>query len=346
MNREKHGARGRKLVALFTLTVFLLGLMVQPALALDFGVYTAPANTYYKNPETGVIEDGGSRDEELGEGMCRSAVGETALIEVDANGNVYVTMRMLLYSNLSKIKFYVQDKPGGSYSQVKASITAEDSSNDSADFRMKMPRAGANVKTTMYVAPMGRDVTFFWNVSAGAAKSGSGDFAVNINLNAKPKAEEPKQEVAKQEEVKQEVKPAVSEPAKTETGTAVKTETKTEVKTEAKTESKTDTKTEQVDNSKTEAAANEKDTDTEGSKTSEQPENSDVTEENETVNEDETVSDEPVIENEEENNDDAAAAVEESEEAPAEEESSLPVVPIVCVLAVVAVGAVVIMRKK
>ena len=140
-----------KLTAVLTLTVFLLGVMVQPALALDFGVYTADANTYYKNPETGEIEDGGSKNEELGEGMCRSAVGETALIEVDANGNIYVTMRMLLYSNLSKIKFYVQEKPGGAYKEVKASITAEDGTEDSADFRMKMPSAGANVKTVMYV---------------------------------------------------------------------------------------------------------------------------------------------------------------------------------------------------
>lgn len=215
MNKMKNKSQWKKKwTAILTLTVFLLGMMAQPALALDFGVYTAPANTYYKNPETGEIEDGGTQNEELGEGMCRSAVGETALIEVDADGNVYVTMRMLLYSNLSKIKFYVQDKPNGSYSQVKASITAEDSSKDSADFRMKMPSAGANVKTVMYVAPMGRDVTFFWNVSAGSAQSGSGDFAVNINLNAKPKAETSSTTESQKAETQKTETPAQSEPVK------------------------------------------------------------------------------------------------------------------------------------
>lgn len=215
MNKMKNKPQWKKKwTAILTLTVFLLGMMAQPVLALDFGVYTAPANTYYKNPETGEIEDGGTQNEELGEGMCRSAVDETALIEVDADGNVYVTMRMLLYSNLSKIKFYVQDKPGGSYSQVKASITAEDSSKDSADFRMKMPSANANVKTVMYVAPMGRDVTFFWNVSAGSAQSGSGDFAVNINLNAKPKAETSSTTEPQKAETQKTETPAQSEPVK------------------------------------------------------------------------------------------------------------------------------------
>ena len=36
-----------------------------PVSALENGVYTAPANTYYLNPDTGVTDDGGSRDPEL-----------------------------------------------------------------------------------------------------------------------------------------------------------------------------------------------------------------------------------------------------------------------------------------
>lgn len=186
--------KGKKLTAVLILTAFLLGIFMQPAFALDFGVYTASTTTNYLNPDTGVTEDGGSQNVELGEGMCRSAVGDTALIEVDVDGNVYVTMRMLLYSNLSKIKFYTQSKKGGSYSAVSASITAENAGSDSADFRFKVPSAGCNIKTSMYVAPMGRDVTFFWNVNSGNAKSGSGDFVVNIDLNAKAK-EEPKETV-------------------------------------------------------------------------------------------------------------------------------------------------------
>ena len=149
MNNQKERGLGKKLIAVLTMTVFLLGVLVQPALALDFGVYTASTTTNYLNPDTGVTEDGGTQNVELGEGMCRSAVDKTALIEVDADGNVYVTVRMLLYSNLSKIKFYTQAKSGGSYSAASASITAENAANDSADFRFKVPKAGCNVKTPM-----------------------------------------------------------------------------------------------------------------------------------------------------------------------------------------------------
>lgn len=219
MNNQKERGLGKKLIAVLTMTVFLLGVLVQPALALDFGVYTASTTTNYLNPDTGVTEDGGTQNVELGEGMCRSAVDKTALIEVDADGNVYVTVRMLLYSNLSKIKFYTQAKSGGSYSAASASITAENAANDSADFRFKVPKAGCNVKTTMYVAPMGRDVTFFWNVNSGTAKAGSGDFVVNIDLNAKPKAEEPAPAPAKA------ATPAKSEAAQPAASSASHTDT-------------------------------------------------------------------------------------------------------------------------
>lgn len=335
----------KKLTAVLTLTVFLLGVIAPPALALDFGVYTAPANTYYKNPETGEIEDGGTRNEELGEGMCRSAVGETALIEVDANGNVYVTMRMLLYSNLSKIKFYVQEKPGGSYNQVKASITAEDSNNDSADFRMKMPSAGANVKTVMYVAPMGRDVVFFWNVSAGSAQSGSGDFAVNINLNAKPKAEEgkaeePKQEEVKQEEVKQEeVKPET--PAVTAPVEQPKAETPAQnetVKEEVKQES---VQSEPVKEAVNTEAPEQSEPISEEPKQEQNTESSDPSENTAETNE--------AVETDVENNTENEAAeeteaIEETETS--EETGGIGAGPIVAIAAAAVIAIMMVMKKK
>ncbi len=58
-------------------------------------------------------DDGGSRDPELGEGMCRSAVYEDALIERD-EGETCLTVRMQLMSNIRDIEFSVQRTPGES----------------------------------------------------------------------------------------------------------------------------------------------------------------------------------------------------------------------------------------
>jgi len=348
MRQLQEQGLGKKLIAVLTMTVFLLGVLVQPALALDFGVYTASTTTNYLNPDTGVTEDGGTQNVELGEGMCRSAVGETALIEVDADGNIYVTMRMLLYSNLSKIKFYTQAKSGGSYSAVKASITAEDAANDSADFRFKVPKAGCNVKTTMYVAPMGRDVTFFWNVNAGAAKAGSGDFVVNIDLNAKPKAEEPAKAAA----------PAKSEPAKTDssntksnagsnTGT-VKTDTDTKAvaasagnSSAVNSESKADP-TGQTDKTADNEPAENEPTENEPGENEPaeeaQPENGDPAVDGDAVNDDSADADGDA--------DADNAAADPAETAPEEEQGGLPVVPIVCVVVVLVAAAAFMMKRK
>ena len=366
MRQLQEQGLGKKLIAVLTMTVFLLGVLVQPALALDFGVYTASTTTNYLNPDTGVTEDGGTQNVELGEGMCRSAVGETALIEVDADGNIYVTMRMLLYSNLSKIKFYTQAKSGGSYSAVKASITAEDAANDSADFRFKVPKAGCNVKTTMYVAPMGRDVTFFWHVNAGAAKAGSGDFVVNIDLNAKPKAEEPAKAAA----------PAKSEPAKSEPAKSEPTQTTTVKAESAKTDNsntnsnagnstntvKTDTDTKAVAASAgTSSAVNsESKADPSGQtdKTADNEPAENEPAENEPAEEAQPEDGDPAADGDAINGDNANAdgdadadnrAADPADTEPAEsadEQGDLPVVPIVCVVVVLVAAVAFIMKRK
>ncbi len=351
MKNRKEKGLGKKLIAILTMTVFLMGVLVQPALALDFGVYTASTTTNYLNPDTGVTEDGGTQNVELGEGMCRSAVDKTALIEVDADGNVYVTVRMLLYSNLSKIKFYTQAKSGGSYSAASASITAENAANDSADFRFKVPKAGCNVKTTMYVAPMGRDVTFFWNVNSGTAKAGSGDFVVNIDLNAKPKAEEPAPAPAKAATpAKSEAaQPAASSTSHTDTAKAnTSSNTSTAKSDTATAAAQTSTNSSSAANhdSKAEAtvkaenlAANSEPTNDSQKEELQEVEGTPVDENNEADGED---ADETGAELE----DEAGVDAEDGEEAE-QAESGVPVVPIVCVVVVVvAVAGYFVMKRK
>lgn len=150
--------------------------------ALENGVFTAPADTHYLNPDTGITDDGGSRDQELGEGMCRSAVYEEALIEQNASGT-YVTIRMQLMSNIRDIRFSVQQTPGNpdSYENVAYDTMQEDAAADTADLRFSVPEADAYIRCDMYVIPMGRDVVYYISLSDGQAQPGSGDFVTTAS---------------------------------------------------------------------------------------------------------------------------------------------------------------------
>ena len=157
------------------------------AAALEDGVYTGKMVTSYYNPDTGNVDDGGTANAALGEGMCRSATDETCLVEVDGN-DVWVTVRLLLQSNCSNVALYTRSGYD-SYSQVSYSITSEDAANDSIDYRIKVSEAGQKLQATMYVSPMGRDVLWYLYVDTSTLKSGSGDFVVSIDTTKKETAQ-------------------------------------------------------------------------------------------------------------------------------------------------------------
>lgn len=148
--------------------------------ALNIGHYTGHAQTYYINPDTGVTDDGGSRNEAVGEGMCRSVIAETALIEYDGV-NTYATLRVLLLSNIRDLKLFVQKTKGdsNSYTEVDPEIMSEDAENDCADYRFQIPEPDSYIKCSAYIIPMSRDVTFYINIP-GELTEGSADFIVSV----------------------------------------------------------------------------------------------------------------------------------------------------------------------
>jgi hypothetical protein len=152
--------------------------------AADDGVYLAATNTYYLNPDTGVTDDGGSKNAAIGEGMCRSVIYEKALVEIDGD-RVYATVRVQLVSNMGAIKFTVQQKAGdpASYVSVSPRVVAEDAGADTADYRFEIPAADSYIGCATYVTPMGRDVKFYMNLSNNLT-AGSGDFVVSIRRAA------------------------------------------------------------------------------------------------------------------------------------------------------------------
>lgn len=149
--------------------------------AASNGIYIATATPHYRHPGTGDIEDsGGESSETLGQSMTESATYTKALVEVDSSGNTYVTVRLKLMDNIQNPQFQVDGKRNGSFSSASASLIQEDYTNNTADFRMKVPSENAVIRCNMYVVPMGRDVIFYITVSD--LQSGSDDFITSVKV--------------------------------------------------------------------------------------------------------------------------------------------------------------------
>ncbi len=165
------------LCSMVVMLALVAGITAIPAHAASNGIYTATATPHYRNPLTGKIEDsGGEASEILGQSMTESATDTRALVEVDSNGNTYVTVRLKLMDNIQNPTFKVDG------SSVSASLMQEDYSANTADYRMKVASENSVIRCSMYVVPMGRDVIFFITVSN--LNSGSGDFVTSITLNS------------------------------------------------------------------------------------------------------------------------------------------------------------------
>ena len=162
------------------------GITSVPVLAASPGIYTATATSHYKHPTTGKIEDsGGEGSYVLGQSMTDSALNKAALVEVDPQGNTFVTVRLNLMDNIQNPQFQVDGSRNGNFSAVSATVMQEDFTNNTTDFRMQVPSENAIIRCNMYVIPMGRDVIFY--ITVGNLQSGSGDFVTSV------KVEEPEQ---------------------------------------------------------------------------------------------------------------------------------------------------------
>lgn len=176
----------RALCSMVVMLALMAGITSIPALAASNGIYTATATSHYRHPTTGVIEDsGGEGSYVLGQSMTESALNKAALVEVDPQGNTYVTVRLNLMDNIQNPQFQVDGSRNGNFSAVSATVMQEDFTNNTTDFRMQVPSENAIIRCNMYVIPMGRDVIFY--ITVGNLQSGSGDFVTSV------KVEEPEQ---------------------------------------------------------------------------------------------------------------------------------------------------------
>lgn len=164
-----------KFCSLLLAVVLAAGLIAPGAAAAEAPCESAVATGCYRHPVTGKIEDsGGESSEALGQSMVNSVVSGEALLETAADGQMYLSLRFNLMSNISKTDFRVQ-KPGDTdWTSVAVERTAE--GEDSADLRLPVPGKDAIVRAECFVDAMGRAVVFYVQVD-GFTSGNAGNFA-------------------------------------------------------------------------------------------------------------------------------------------------------------------------
>lgn len=167
-------------------------------------VYSCTINRCYSHPVTGEIEDsGGEASYATGQGMVEGAVYGSGLMEVTDSGNYYLTIRMSLIDYTSGHSFSVQNVGDSGWAGTGVAVTGNgsDSNGSTSDICIQVPSENCIVRVSMYVSPMGRDVTFYLYPSdysegnsvgmnpafvteeASAEDSGSGETVANSTLD-------------------------------------------------------------------------------------------------------------------------------------------------------------------
>lgn len=147
--------------------LILVAVCATTAFADVTSVATATATPHYSHPITGVIEDsGGESSYALGQSMVDGVTGTQALVELDATGATYVTVRFSLYSELGDIVFsYDADGSGSSYMETSAVLMQENTAENTADFRFYVASADSVIRCSLFATPMGRSVVFYITLS-------------------------------------------------------------------------------------------------------------------------------------------------------------------------------------
>lgn len=132
----------------------------------------------YRHPVTKKIADPGN-NEGLGQGMVDNIVASKSLYEKDAKGREYVTVRLGMMDQITKVRFFTQKRGASSWKKTSAALMQENVDNNyKNDYRFLISNKTDIVKVQFYVTAMGRDVIFF--VSFGNTVSGTSDFVVSV----------------------------------------------------------------------------------------------------------------------------------------------------------------------
>lgn len=158
--------RGACAAAFALLAAFVVSssVLVGVAHAATSAVYTASTAPSYANPVTGAIEDSaGQSNVALAESMTTGCTYPAALVEKDTAGNTFVTLRFKLADQMGAMSFWADNGGDGAFAEVEATQMQTSAVGDTAvaDWRFQVPSETSNIRVSMYVTPMGRDVVYF-----------------------------------------------------------------------------------------------------------------------------------------------------------------------------------------
>lgn len=164
------------------MTAFILSLIIGISIVSNVYAYTqeiAKTTPYYSHPVSGVIEDPGNNPG-IGQGMTENVVSPQALVETTDDGRIFLTVRYNLANYIKNETFAVQNCGDQDFYSVSAEITGQ--TEETRDYRFEIPSKNVVVRTSLYVAPMGRDVIFYFTISDFV--EGNTDFATLENVNS------------------------------------------------------------------------------------------------------------------------------------------------------------------
>lgn len=156
--------RGACAAAFVLLAAFAVSssVLIGTAHAATSAVFTASTAPSYANPVTGAIEDSaGQSNVALAEPMTTGCTYPAALVEKDAAGNTFVTLRFKLADQMGAMSFWADNGGDGAFAAVEAAQMQVDSASNTADWRFQVPSEASNIRVSMYVTPMGRAVVYF-----------------------------------------------------------------------------------------------------------------------------------------------------------------------------------------
>lgn len=164
----RSAARRGAFIAFALIAVVLVAAAPCAAFAAVSSVKTATTQATYQNPATGQIEDsGGTSNQALGESMVSSTTDSNALIETDASGKVFITLRIHLADQIKGVAVETSADGGSTFAAAQATKMQEDlshgdgSQDNTFDWRFEAPSADAVMRVKLDVIPMGREVTYF-----------------------------------------------------------------------------------------------------------------------------------------------------------------------------------------
>lgn len=111
----------------------------------------------------------------IGDGMSRSILGKYALLD-NTGKTKSLTIKIGLTDVSKDYKISVKNVKDDKYKEVKFKVVKEDKKKKTKDIKFEVPTNEAYIKISAYVEPMGRDITFFAQMSSKDAKEGAKEF--------------------------------------------------------------------------------------------------------------------------------------------------------------------------